>query len=112
MFISKKLRENFITLVFVLLFSILLITIIGYYDEGHHRIYGSFINYLGNSGQPPLSDYILWGIIFGILGMVVFNILEMTSLGKSHLANRIILSMVIITIVVTGSLTLLFSIFS
>ncbi|WP_420627824.1 hypothetical protein [Candidatus Leptofilum sp.] len=35
----------------------LFVTAVGYFDEGNHRIYGSFGNYLAKGGVPPLSDY-------------------------------------------------------
>ena len=40
--------------------SVILVTVIGYFDEGHPRIYGSFGNYLAHNAIPPRQDYVLW----------------------------------------------------
>lgn len=69
-------KENLLNLLGLVVLSISFVTIIGYFDEGHARIYGSFSNYLAAGGYPPLSDYLLWSIITVIFGGIIFNIIS------------------------------------
>ena len=52
--------------------SVMLVTVIGYFDEGHPRIYGSFANYIAQQGWPPLSDYAVWLVIFELVAIFVW----------------------------------------
>lgn len=89
------LKENIVTLLGLTIFSIFFVTIIGYFDEGHARIYGSFGNYIDQSGYPPLSDYIVWMTITGIVGILVFNLFSQ-ALKSTSLLLRIVLTILVI----------------
>jgi len=76
MSVKKGLYENLVLLVSLLIVSSIMVSVIGYFDEGNYRIYGSFSNYLFQGGCPPLSDYVVWYGISAVIGLAVFNILS------------------------------------
>ncbi|MGK0391261.1 MAG: hypothetical protein ACI94Y_004023 [Maribacter sp.] len=65
------------------------ITIIGYFDEGHANIYGSFSNYLASGGYPPLSDYLMWSIITAMSRGILFNIISKLTRQSFPLPTRL-----------------------
>ena len=73
---SKKLFENLLVIVSLCLMSVIMVTIIGYFDEGHYRVYGSFGNYLTERGYPPINDYLMWSAMSTVIGLVVFNLIS------------------------------------
>ena len=52
--------------------STVFVTVIGYFDEGHHLVYAGFVDYLLLGGHPPLSDYLLWTGIFTFWGGLIY----------------------------------------
>ncbi|MEM7365280.1 MAG: hypothetical protein AAF525_14760, partial [Pseudomonadota bacterium] len=59
------------TIVITAIAAVTLTTVIGYIDEGHPRIYGSFANYLMHQAWPPFNDHVLWLLIFE--GIAVYS---------------------------------------
>gem|GEM_PF-6938910 len=62
--VVAQMGENMQSLVKVVLttalVSVILVTVVGYFDEGHPRIY----DYLAHYAVPPIHDYVLWLVIF------------------------------------------------
>ncbi len=56
--------------------AILLVSFIGYVDEGNSTLYENFGQYILGKGYPPLSDYLLWIIIGLVVGLPVFNLVS------------------------------------
>ena len=107
--VQHKSSQNLIALFPILLTAIILITIIGYFDEGHYRIYGSFTEYILQGGTPPLSDYIMWCLIFGVIQLGIFNLLSSATNWQRSLAERVILSAISLGGIVLILLVLLFT---
>ncbi len=97
--IHTKLYQNLLALIAIVLCSIVLITVVGFFDEGHSRIYGTFSNYMSQAAYPPLSDYLLWTFIFVPLGLMTFNLISAISQYKSSLSRRIFLSIFSIPVI-------------
>lgn len=93
MSVREKLYENLIVLGCLLLMSVIMVTVIGYFDEGHYKIYDSFGQYLFLKGNPPLIDYLVWYAISAVLGLIVFNLLSLKDQQSNTLAFRIITTM-------------------
>lgn len=107
MALTNKFLQNLISLFAIVLISIILVTVIGYYDEGHAKIYGSMGNYLSAGGYPPFSDYLMWTIIFSVFGLLTFNIISAGKDFKSPLVLRILLSLLSIPLVMFAIVSLI-----
>lgn len=72
-----SIKENILNVLAIATITIILTTIIGYFDEGHQNIYNGFWNYLQQGGYPPINDYLVWTIFFCIAGIISFNIFSL-----------------------------------
>ena len=92
-------RENLVNLLGLLLLTTGFITVIGYFDEGHAKIYGNFSNYLASGGYPPLSDYLVWSIMVAISGAILFNIISKQTQRSFPLFTRLLSTALLIPFV-------------
>lgn len=90
---SIVVKENFLNLFGLALLSACLVTIIGFFDEGHQQIYGSFYNYLSAGGYPPTVDYIAWVTLGSLPGMISFNLISL-GMKKTLFRYRFLLAFV------------------
>lgn len=104
---KTKFQEVLIAALVLIGAAILFVTIVGYFDEGHARTYGSFANYLVQGGVPPLSDYLLWSFIILVLGLPFFVAQGALPGLKKSLATRLVISAVSIPLVLLGVLAML-----
>jgi hypothetical protein len=56
--------------------SILLVTAVGYFDEGNQHLYPGFKAYLA-SGMPPFRDYVLWAVVAEVVGFLIYSVLSL-----------------------------------
>ncbi len=84
--------------------SALLVTVVGYFDEGTYRAFDGFWSYLIGSGVPPVSDYILWAIIFIIVGFASFGILNLSGWVRQRFLLHSTLSTLAVPILFFGLL--------
>ena len=87
--------------------SAVFVTMIGYFDEGNHLIFAGFGDYLAKGGVPPASDYVLWGVIFVVLGVILFHLQSLVPRLQTAFATRLIVSVLAIPALILGLLALL-----
>ena len=63
--------------------TILLVTLIGSFDEGNLSQYASQIVYLKQGSIPPLSDYLLWNVVNITLGIPAFFVISDAVPGRN-----------------------------
>jgi len=80
---SLSLKEPLYIFFILLIETILLVTLIGSFDEGNLSHYASFIIYLKQGGIPPLSDYMLWSVVNITLGIPAFFVISDAVPGRS-----------------------------
>lgn len=108
--IKKHLQEALIVALVLIAVATIFVTIVGYFDEGNPRIYGGFINYLLQGGLPPLSDYLVWGFIFTILGIPVFFAQNALPNPTQTFGKRLAVSAISIPLLLLGVLVMLMTI--
>lgn len=64
-------------------FGAIAVTLIGYFDEGNHRLYKSFSDYLANDAYPPALDYVFWMALAVVLGFISLIVIEKNSQAQS-----------------------------
>ncbi|NNE27177.1 MAG: hypothetical protein HKN09_10065 [Saprospiraceae bacterium] len=106
--VQHKSSQNLIALFPILLTAIILITVIGYLDEGHHRIYNSFFDYLAAGAVPPLSDYVMWCVVLGVIQLGIFNLISTLTKWQRSLIERVAVSSVLMTGIVMVLLIVMF----
>jgi hypothetical protein len=87
---AEKLYENLLVLAALLILSIFMVTIIGYFDEGHYHIYESMIAYIKARAYPPLADYAMWFVLSGVIGLIVFNVISEMGEKRASLSFRVL----------------------
>lgn len=60
-------------------FGAMAVTVMGYVDEGNHKRYDGFFDYLYNEGYPPTLDYVFWIALSIVLGFIALLVLEKNS---------------------------------
>lgn len=58
------------------LLGIIAVTVLGYYDEGTHKLYDGFFDYLRNEAYPPALDYLFWAGLAVTSGFISLLIVE------------------------------------
>ncbi len=98
------LREAAWTVLALVGMSMIFVTVVGYFDEGNHLIYAGFWDYLTNDGAPPMSDYILWAVIFVALGVTVFQAQGASAKLRDAFVLRLTATVFAIPVLVLGFL--------
>lgn len=91
------------------LLGVIAVTIIGYYDEGTHKLYDGFFDYLGNEAYPPTLDYLIWSglaVVSGFISLLTLEKFQQTAsmspwgkIGVSVLAIPLVFLVVVLTFV-------------